>query len=468
MVIRRVVVPLAALALAVGSATAASASDPRSSDGIETGGEVPETPTTSKTTADIRADITVETTNPDDPRNGTGGGTSGNSAGGAGAGSNAGNVEKEVAVPPVLHCVWVTADMDGQTTAIERQHLGLADDLPDVPTPTPCGNDPASGAPMTVPTSDALAHLRPWSADDPGARVVEVWMIVSHAAGPEAITDVLVGFESTELDMAGLDVSSDAPGATEIGDALAAGVISGQIASTVAADLEELVLDGWGRAVRTTLRLSYLDGCGALTVTGTGWAGDETATVTAPVDVPCYHRLLADFDEVSWGALVRGAETVVSGDLDRGTPGQPTLFNAGNTPIVLATTFDPLCSVEDPQDCFGDFGVELSGSDGEVQRLEPASPGAVLLATEPVICPGQVVRLDVLVRTPDIAAGGDYAGSMDMVGHSAESQCAVHSVPPTGPTTSQVSSTAATTTTTAATGSASSTSTVSTTTVLNG
>jgi hypothetical protein len=436
MVIRRMAVPLAALAIASGSAMVASAApdDTGPPDGIKTVGEVPETPTTVRNT--------VDNTSPGDQRNGTGGSTPGDSSGGNGTGSNGSNVEKEVAVPPVIHCVWVTSDMDGQTTAIERQQLGLADDLPDVPTPTPCGADPASGAPVTVPTGDALAHVRPWSADDPGARAVEVWMIVSHAAGPGAIEDVRVDFESADVDIADLDVSSGAvAGGTELVDALAAGVVSGQIVSTVAADLEQLVLDGWGRAVRAKLQLSYLDGCGGVTITGTASTGNEMATVTASIDVPCYHRLLADFDEVSWGALVRGAETVVSGDHDRGTSDRPTLFNAGNIPIVLATTFDPLCSLEDPQDCFGDFGVELTGANGDFHRLGPASPGEELLATDPVLCPGYVVRLDVLVRTPGTAAGGDYAGSMDMVGRSAESDCLPDDVPPNGPTTSQVSST---------------------------
>ena len=401
---RRAIVLLAVLVIVVGStADARAGSGP---DGVDTSGDVPAVPTTD-------TDTDTDTESGDPPT-----GTEGGSPTGGGVVSGAGTVEKEVAVAPVIHCLWLTSDMDPEAPGIQREHQGLADDLPDVPTPTPCGADPQSGAPVTVPTNDALAHVRPWSADDPGHRLVEIWMIVSHAAGPESITGPEVRLEGLDLGLA------DEADTTDIDTAVRAGVTSGQLTSTAAVDLEQLVIEGWGVAVRSALQLTYLDGCGELTVIGSATAGGETSTVTAPVEVPCYHRLLADFDEIAWGSLVRGAETVVSGDHDRSTGDRPTLFNAGNTPIVLATTFAPLCSIGDPTQCMGEFGVEVSGTDGVVHRNDPAPPGEELLSPDPIVCPGGVVRLDVLVSTPDAVASGEYVGSMDMVGRSADGDCA--------------------------------------------
>lgn len=350
------------------------------------------------------------------------------------------DVDKEIDVPPVIHCLWVVADM-AVDDGVQRVVDGRADDLPDTPTPTPCSSDPASGASVVVDSPGPVAHVRPWSGDEPDARTVEIWVVTSHAAGPQAITsvDVVAESESVVFD----------PGPPESGpdlaaDAVAAGLASSQIAGLPGDDIVGMLDDGWAVAHRSVARLSYLDGCGAVTLVVDAAADGATRSASVTFEVPCYHHLVADFEAVDWGVIVRGVENIVPGDLDPATGDRPTVRNLGNAPLGLAAEFESLCPVGSTTGCIGSFGIEVTGRDAAYARLAPQAPGTTL-EPEVIVCPGDVAALDLVIAAPDEAVGGEYAGSMSIVGLPAGSGCPGgddRSPPPTteapGPTSSVV------------------------------
>ncbi|MDJ0771727.1 MAG: hypothetical protein QNJ12_23270 [Ilumatobacter sp.] len=357
------------------------------------------------------------------------------------------DVDKDVDVAPVIHCVWVTADMDPDEAAIQRVANGMADDLPEPPTPTPCALDPTSGVPMPVAAVGPVASIRPHSGDRPGPRTVEVWTVLSHALGPAAIDDVTV----TVRDHLGEPIVVSDADAADAADATGAGVASGQIGSAAADGLAELTADGWGVFAVATFDLSHLDGCGIWSAEIAATAGERIATSSTTFDVVCSIHLAADFDAVDWDDLVPDAESIVEGDLDPVSPDRPTVVNLGNRPIVVATTFAPLCLVGDPATCIHSFGVEFTVADSPTARLGPADAGTELVDPAGVLCPGSSARMDFIVSTPPGAVPGAYRGSLRAVGVSApDAVCGDAPAPTTtAPSTTSPSTTAAPTTVTA-------------------
>lgn len=409
----RAVASTAAL-LTIGTSSLVAASPPVD---VGTSGEVPTVPTVAgRDPAPVAEPIDVEPLDVED-------------------------VDKEVDVPPVIHCVWVVADMVADE-GVQRLDDGRSDDLPEVPTPTPCSSDPASGASIVVDSPGPAVHVRPWSGDQPEARTIEIWAVTSHAAGPQAVTSVNARVLS---DTVALEPGPLAPVDGDVArEAVDAGRANGQIAALPADDIVGMLDDGWGVAHRSVLRLSMLDGCGAVTLVLDAAAGDATRSAAVAFDVPCYHHLVADFDTVDWGVLVRGAENIVPGDLDPTSGDRPTVRNLGNAPLGLVASFEPLCPVGSDVGCIGSFGVEVSSPDVDLVRVPPQQPGTSL-RPDVGVCPGGAVSLDLVVDITDRAGGGDYVGSMSVVGEPVDIACPVDADSGASPTTVGPSSKVATT-----------------------
>jgi hypothetical protein len=199
--------------------------------------------------------------------------------------------------------------------------------------------------------------------------------------------------------------------------------------------------------------LSHLDGCGPVTIDVTARSGELVSTTSTALDVICFHQLVADFDQLDWHDLVAGAQSVVTGDLDPSTSSHPTISNHGNVPMGVSTTFQPLCLESNSSMCIGQFGLEVTvestdfvGTHEGTTRTEPSAARTELVDPAVALCPGDVASLDFVVAAPASITGGDYSGSMRLVGIGAEQiECDLpadepepvqETVPPTAPTTS--------------------------------
>lgn|GEM_PF-4513816 len=328
--------------------------------------------------------------------------------------------DKDAGLAPVVHCAWVLPDMGGDPADGQQYDLGgLADDLPDVPSPTPCDLG-EGGAPVPL-ASGAVASVRPNGGDAPGERRVELWAAVGHATGPGSVDEVQFTVRSPAgevldttavetLDCASLAVSLDAA------------VRSGQITAAAATSewgLAGLCASEWLLVARSTLSLSHRDACGVMTLEVTAVDGDRRSTVSTPFEVLCFHQLVTDFDAIDWGALVPGAETIAEGDDDLATADRPTIANLGNAPMAISTTFQPLCLVDDPETCTGRFGVEVTPTGRSLARAEPAEPATELLLEGAALCAGDTARVDFVVAVDGGLRPGDYRGSVRVLGTAA-------------------------------------------------
>jgi hypothetical protein len=360
------------------------------------------------------------------------------------------DVDKEVDVPPVIHCLWVVADMDPSAAGVQPVLGELADDLPDLPSPTPCAIDAASGVTLPVGTPGGAppsVSLRPNGGDLPAVRELEVWAVVSHATGPDSIDGITVSLRDA-TDAPVEPVGPVTPSPDLLAAALAAGVISGQLDAASPTSIGDLVGDGWGRVAAARFPLSHLDGCGRFAVDVTATASGRSSTASAAIDVVCFQQLVVDFDAVDWIDLVPAARSLVVGDLDPTTTDRPTVANLGNVPMALSTRFAPMCLSERPDVCLGTFGFEVTRPDGVVDRRAPTTAGTEQIAVEAPICPASPARVDFVVDAPAAAPAGSYVGSVRLVGTPLpEADCGpTGTSPPTSTTTTPTSTTPVTTT----------------------
>ncbi len=325
--------------------------------------------------------------------------------------------EKEVDLAPVIHCTWISPDMDPLTDGHEYAVDGFADDLPSMPAPTPCASSPENGVPMSAAAGQPIASVKPNGADLPSVRRVELWTTLSHAVGPASISGVSFAVSAPDGRQIATSNSELVTDAGALDQSLTAARLSGQVDGLSEQGFRGLAADNWLVLGKVTVAISYLDGCGPFTVDVTARAGELTTTASTTFEVICFHELVADFDSVDWRDLVPGATSIVTGDLDTSTPRFPTISNHGNVAMSLATTFAPLCLEGGGSGtCIGDFGLEVSVVDRSMARAGPAEAGVELVDPNVVLCPGDVARTDFVVRAPQSMRAGDYAGSLRLVG----------------------------------------------------
>lgn len=170
---------------------------------------------------------------------------------------------------------------------------------------------------------------------------------------------------------------------------------------------------------RSALPISYRDQCGTYEL--------ETSIETGPVEKlsfenECFVAVDLDFAAISWGRIVPGAVSGVTGDLEwqrRGTGG-PSVKNIGNAPMILGITFSPLSMAGEAPGTstpLQEFRACLGTAPGEPRCAEAIRANETTWIGETLgqaVCPGQMARLDVFVVPPQTVPQGDYEGSLSL------------------------------------------------------
>ncbi|MBA4181029.1 MAG: hypothetical protein C0506_10615 [Anaerolinea sp.] len=284
-------------------------------------------------------------------------------------------------------------------------------------------------------------QVTPYAADWPAPRLVELWALVrSTASEPPPVLEwsvyrpdgsllaVIGGSRVPAADCPGL-------GATTVrGSMLEAAVGTGQLQGTLAdgspASITGRCADGSGQIYRGSLPLSHRSACGEYRFEAVAAAGAARATLAASFDDLCFTRLEIDFDRIEWGTIAPNQQTGVQGDLTWSPPSdsRPTIRNAGNTPAGVGIVFEQMKN-SDPgatpavANTLDVFDACLGKLDqptrcvGDISAGTEAQPGR---EAGYALCPGELGRLDVLVRTPERGNEGRYTGQLRLVAHRAE------------------------------------------------
>ncbi|MCC7363789.1 MAG: hypothetical protein IT303_05425 [Dehalococcoidia bacterium] len=253
--------------------------------------------------------------------------------------------------------------------------------------------------------SDIVATLR--RADGSELALAPAF-VETRCAAPSPLPATPVATPSPALDEPALDapaLDAPAPGTPEPTDAT---VTPSPTAAAPTPCGDSLTL------FRATFPVSYRDACGVYEA-ATSLAGERPAMLA--FENRCFVALELDFDALSWGRIVPGQLTGITGDLAWGARDtRPTVRNAGNAPLSLGVRFEPLTQggASGAPATLGSFRACLGLDAGGVQCVEVSADRTAWVGEETgqALCPGQAARLDLFVLPPATVPEGTYAGDI--------------------------------------------------------
>jgi hypothetical protein len=164
------------------------------------------------------------------------------------------------------------------------------------------------------------------------------------------------------------------------------------------------------------------DQCGNYSVSNSASVDGEITTTNYLINVECPVVVGLDTHDVHW-AVDPGGTAVVEGDLNPGTIEHPTITNYGKDPIQVGVVFSALRHL-DFTDSIAEFGVMLIpkvGAAAGISRLQADIDGWIT-GPSAIVCPGESVRVNLVVHAPTLLRAGNYSGNVRVIAR-AGGQC---------------------------------------------